>query len=568
MMKHEKIAEVAVVARPDEKWGETPVAWIVCRDGQTLTDEEMYNWIPTGKIQKQVLRQKAKDLDKKSFTIVSADDAAKREKFAQLVLVIGTPDKIFTSQRDHLNLQLLKGTRQAPDHLMLKVACGGVHNLAITEPDQSLAFSLSTLVNSEMLADVAFRSSEGSILYAHLCILKHNASSLHSYVLAQIQDGVISNIAVDGDQQIPLVALTNARKEVLLDFMHYVYTLDLDAATMSLSSFSAVLELYHLGDRWRRLAVVADEKPFHLTSILGHTISAMGRPKPPRLPGREARRWDDPDSDDDDDGQPEFHPQTDQGQAAPRLVSRRQRRHPLDESLVQLKAVILVGLSKAPQLNGKTGTVAAGVDGATGRCQVLLPDHSVKSLKVENLREVLTGAVVRLQGLQAAPELNGLTAECGVLDLTTQRYSVTLADGKETVIGRFLQSPKYLAAPKKPFLWKTVLQQGKDRERQSWSARLALMTECGLPTPHLVAGSQLVDAKSMVSPTTTPAEQLPLTEQGRLACRLLAVSRERDSCSALPTTEDGFHRSGALGLSGFALQRRCTGEIPRRLATS
>ncbi|CAK9041434.1 Acetate/butyrate--CoA ligase AAE7, partial [Durusdinium trenchii] len=39
MMKHEKIAEVAVVARPDEKWGETPVAWIVCRDGQTLTDE-------------------------------------------------------------------------------------------------------------------------------------------------------------------------------------------------------------------------------------------------------------------------------------------------------------------------------------------------------------------------------------------------------------------------------------------------------------------------------------------------------------------------------------------------
>ncbi|CAK9078471.1 unnamed protein product [Durusdinium trenchii] len=133
---------------------------------------------------------------------------------------------------------------------VLKVACGGVHNLAITEPDQSLAFSLSTLVNSEMLADVAFRSSEGSILYAHLCILKHNASSLHSYVLAQIQDGVISNIAVDGDQQIPLVALTNARKEVLLDFMHYVYTLDLDAATMSLSSFSAVLELYHLGDRF------------------------------------------------------------------------------------------------------------------------------------------------------------------------------------------------------------------------------------------------------------------------------------------------------------------------------
>jgi len=30
------------------------------------------------------------------------------------------------------------------------------------------------------------------------------------------------------------------------------------------------------------------------------------------------------------------------------------------------KVVILQGLSKAPQLNGRTGTVAASVDGATG----------------------------------------------------------------------------------------------------------------------------------------------------------------------------------------------------------
>ena len=29
-----------VYARPDEKWGETPVAWIVCRQGMTLSDED------------------------------------------------------------------------------------------------------------------------------------------------------------------------------------------------------------------------------------------------------------------------------------------------------------------------------------------------------------------------------------------------------------------------------------------------------------------------------------------------------------------------------------------------
>eukprot|EP00931_Biecheleriopsis_adriatica_P059019 TRINITY_DN35245_c0_g1_i1.p1 TRINITY_DN35245_c0_g1~~TRINITY_DN35245_c0_g1_i1.p1 ORF type:complete len:1099 (-),score=207.38 TRINITY_DN35245_c0_g1_i1:48-3344(-) len=139
---------------------------------------------------------------------------------------------------------------------VLKVACGGVHNLAITEPDQSLASSLATLVNSEMLADVCFRSSEGSIIFAHLCIFKHNAPQLHSFVLAQIEGKVASSIAADGDREIAMVNMPNARMEVLLDFMQYVYTLDINVATMSLSSFAAVLELYHLGDR------------FSLTSLL------------------------------------------------------------------------------------------------------------------------------------------------------------------------------------------------------------------------------------------------------------------------------------------------------------
>jgi len=357
-------------------------------------------------------------------------------------------------------------------------------------------------------------------------------------------------------------------------------------------------------------------------------LHPMGRPKPPKLPGREARRWDDPDSD-DDDGQEEFQSQTDhqglnngedddseedfkgsdsEGEKGAdetltklggleaftrkRPAKEKRKEEVLWDPLADLgprkkqkgagnasvpvgsapvttargppsgAVVILQGLAKAPHLNGKTGTVAAAVDAATGRCQVLLPDNSVKSLKLENLREVLTGAVVRLKGLQAAPELNGALAECGELELSSQRYSVILADGKETVkkvketnleiVGRYLQPKKYLAAVEKAFNWKTVLQQGKDLEHQSWSSRLKLFVQCSLPVPRFVAGSQLVDPKSMISPATTAAEQLPVTDSGRLACRVLAVSTERDHCIPSAKTEE-MRRIRALA---EALQKR------------
>ena len=83
LYKHPAIASAAVVAKPDDKWGETPCAFIELVAGQTLTAKEVIEWtrerlarykcpryvvfteIPktsTGKIQKFKLRDMARDV--------------------------------------------------------------------------------------------------------------------------------------------------------------------------------------------------------------------------------------------------------------------------------------------------------------------------------------------------------------------------------------------------------------------------------------------------------------------------------------------------------------------------
>ncbi|MBR9867391.1 MAG: acyl-CoA synthetase [Oceanospirillales bacterium] len=84
LYRHPKIQDAAVVARPDEKWGETPCAFITTTEGETVTEQEIIDFcranmahfktpkrvvvgdLPktsTGKIQKFILRQKAKELE-------------------------------------------------------------------------------------------------------------------------------------------------------------------------------------------------------------------------------------------------------------------------------------------------------------------------------------------------------------------------------------------------------------------------------------------------------------------------------------------------------------------------
>jgi fatty-acyl-CoA synthase len=82
LYKHPAVAACAVVAKPDDKWGETPCAFVELKSGTSVTQEEIVTWcrerlahykaprhvvfaeIPktaTGKIQKFRLRDMAKN---------------------------------------------------------------------------------------------------------------------------------------------------------------------------------------------------------------------------------------------------------------------------------------------------------------------------------------------------------------------------------------------------------------------------------------------------------------------------------------------------------------------------
>jgi len=81
LYKHDSVAEAAVVAMPDDKWGETPCAFVTLREGTKASEEELIDHVAktiarfkrpkrvvfgtlpktaTGKIQKYALREKAR----------------------------------------------------------------------------------------------------------------------------------------------------------------------------------------------------------------------------------------------------------------------------------------------------------------------------------------------------------------------------------------------------------------------------------------------------------------------------------------------------------------------------
>lgn len=207
--------------------------------------------------------------------------------------------------------------------------------------------------------------------------------------------------------------------------------------------------------------------------------------------------------------------------------------------------VCLVGLQKAPHLNGQVGTVAGPVDGATGRCPVLLKDGTVKSLQPDKLRVVLTGAIVRVKGLQSATELNGRLADCGGFDAATGRYEVMISDGdppkriKEEnleLIRRFVTPQQMLSSQRRPFVWADAI----DRIRGlGWTAQLDVLEELGVPLPRLIPAEvfatvllqgTLAEAYKTLANHTVSARQVPTRSDGHLGVRLLAASLARDGC--------------------------------------
>jgi fatty-acyl-CoA synthase len=81
--RHPAVLEAAVVARPDDKWGEVPCAFVELKNGASLSEDEFFAYCrermahfkapkyvvfgaldktSTGKIQKYVLRERAKHL--------------------------------------------------------------------------------------------------------------------------------------------------------------------------------------------------------------------------------------------------------------------------------------------------------------------------------------------------------------------------------------------------------------------------------------------------------------------------------------------------------------------------
>jgi len=83
LYKHPAVQAAAVVAKPDEKWGETPCAFIELKPGKTATADEIIEWCKQGMARYKVPRHVV-------FTEVPKTSTGKIQKFKLRELAKGT----------------------------------------------------------------------------------------------------------------------------------------------------------------------------------------------------------------------------------------------------------------------------------------------------------------------------------------------------------------------------------------------------------------------------------------------------------------------------------------------
>eukprot|EP00928_Gymnodinium_smaydae_P009928 TRINITY_DN13724_c0_g1_i1.p1 TRINITY_DN13724_c0_g1~~TRINITY_DN13724_c0_g1_i1.p1 ORF type:complete len:479 (-),score=122.28 TRINITY_DN13724_c0_g1_i1:126-1562(-) len=164
----------------------------------------------------------------------------------------------------------------------------------------------------------------------------------------------------------------------------------------------------------------------------------------------------------------------------------------MEVCLINLKAAALNGVVGVVKKNMGLETVI--VDGKEKKIRRFLVDleggKGEKSIKMENLFKVITGAVVKLRGLDTV-ELNDSIGECGRLDAASMRYDVTLSDGRH--IKAKPSNVEFVARYEKTKI-------GGDKEQMEWVRNAnGMMDLLGViewfqyPTPNLIPASAFVE---------------------------------------------------------------------------
>jgi len=141
---------------------------------------------------------------------------------------------------------------------ILKVACGGVHNLAITQSDHTLAECLANLFENaaELHADIAFCLEGGEFVCAHMCILKARCLVLYEFTRDRLATSPISGkvelLLENGDCRLVPGVQVDAKKNAFYDFLAFLYSSKLTAFHGPKSPpMSHILAVYHLAGRFQ-----------------------------------------------------------------------------------------------------------------------------------------------------------------------------------------------------------------------------------------------------------------------------------------------------------------------------